>query len=98
MMDSTSTPLTEADVKKAEQRAYSRGYAAGKKRVQVDRLAERLAKEQQAFLDKALLAALPSCIEAQGWTQGAEKISTVSQRVHLAVLFANEALKQRRIL
>lgn len=89
---------TEENLKSAEQRGYGRGYAAGKKRAKADRLAENFRREQQAFLDKALLAALPACIEAQGWKTGDEPITNLPQRVALAVRFANETLKQRRIL
>lgn len=97
MIDSTG-PLDDDEMKKAEQRGYARGYAAGRKRVRADNLAERYHREQQAFLDKALLAALPACIEAQGWKSGGEPITSLPQRVALAVKFANEALKQRRVL
>jgi hypothetical protein len=64
MADSNTTG---DELKKAEKRGYSRGYQAGKKRRQADRLAENYRREQQAFHDKAFLAALPACIEAQGW-------------------------------
>jgi len=80
-----------------EQRGYARGYAAGRKRVQRDRQAERAQAERQAFLDRAFLAALPACIEAHGWTRGGKPITGLDQRVRLAWDAAEQALKQRRI-
>jgi hypothetical protein len=79
-----------------EKRVYARGYAAGRKRVQRDRLAERMQAERQAFLDRAFLAALPACIDAQGWTRGEKPITTLDERVRLAWDAAESALKQRR--
>jgi len=88
----------EADLKKAEQRGYSRGYQAGKKRVQTERLAERLAKEQQAFLDKAFLAAVPFAMQQSNWKHGEKPINTIAERVDLAWDVAEAALKRRRYL
>ena len=53
-----------------EKRAYQRGYAAGLRRKKRLISAEVARRERQAFLDKAFLAALPACIEAQGWKTG----------------------------
>lgn len=98
MTDSAPVQITDADLKKAEHNGYARGYYAGRQKRKAEQVAARHLREQQAFLDKALLAALPACIQAQGWKTGDEPITNVPQRVALAVKFANEAMKQRRIL
>lgn len=79
-----------------EQRAYSRGYAAGKRRKTAERRAEHERAKQQAFWDRAFLAALPVAAVAQRWKVDGKPITTVEQRVSLAKSFATEALKQRR--
>ena len=79
-----------------EKRAYQRGYAAGLRRKKRLISAEVARRERQAFLDKAFLAALPACIEAQGWKTGDGKpITTRDDRIRLARGFAIEALRQR---
>lgn len=79
----------------AEKAAYQRGYAAGKRRKARTISAEARLREERAFLDRAFLAALPAAIEAQGWKRGEKPITTLKDRVSLAVDFAREALKQR---
>lgn len=98
MIDSPVATYTEADVKKAEYKGYSKGYQAGKRRRRVDDAAERNRRERQAFLDKALLALLPACINAENWKIGDRLAVNAEQRVRLAVLLADQALKQRRVL
>lgn len=85
--------MSDEEIKAAELRGYARGYQAGKKRLKVDITKERLERERDAFRRRAFLAALPSCIDAQGWKRGDEPINTVEQRVRLANSFAKEALK-----
>lgn len=87
----------EGDIKKAEHRAYARGYQAGRKKAKIERSAEHAQKERQAFLDKAFLSALPVCISGQGWINSkGQKITNLIDRTTLAWNFAQEALKQRR--
>lgn len=78
-----------------EKRAYSRGYAAGRKRVRVDRSNDQKYREQQAFLDKAFLAALPALIAGGAWKTGETLHDSVDGRVLMAWRFAKQALKQR---
>lgn len=78
-----------------DQKAYSRGYAAGRRRVKSDRIDEQRYRERQAFLDKAFLAALPALINGQTWKAGDKEYSSVAGRVEMAWKFAREALKQR---
>lgn len=98
MIDSKPASITDEDLKKAEHNGYARGYAAGRRKRKADDVAERYRREQQAFLDKAYLAVLPTCMDVQGWKVGDKPVTDAKERVHLAVLFANEALRQRRIL
>lgn len=87
--------------KSAEARGYSRGYAAGRRKRDAGRERERRAREEQAFLDRAFLAALPVCINASGWTKTVKgekvAINNLADKTELAWDFAREALKQRRL-
>lgn len=78
-----------------EQRGYSRGYAAGRKRVEHELSADDIRRQRQAFLDKAFLAALPVAINGN-WTRGEAKITTTKDCVSLAWEIAEDALKARR--
>lgn len=79
-----------------EKKGYARGYIAGRKRMQKDIATEQRQSERQAFLERAFLAALPACVDAQGWSRGTAPISSMDARVQLAWDFATQALKQRR--
>lgn len=82
---------------KEEQRAYQRGYQAGIRRLKREHAAAKAAAEERAFRDRAFLAALPACINAQGWQTGdGKQITTLPQRTSLAWSFAKESVKQRR--
>jgi hypothetical protein len=87
---------TTDEIKKAELRGYSRGYAAGKKKVKIERSAEQRRAEQQAFLDKAFFAALPFAATQSTWRHGEKPINTITERVALAWDFAESSLRQRR--
>ncbi len=80
----------------AEKRGYGKGYAAGLRRKQRNIDEEKRSRARAEFFNRALLAALPACIAAQGWKRGTEPINNIPQRVSLAVDFADEALKRRR--
>lgn len=86
----------EDNIKKTERQAYARGYAAGRRKAKIERSADQVRKERQAFLDKAFLAALPFAMEQTKWTIGDKPISTSEERVELAWRVAARALKQRR--
>jgi hypothetical protein len=90
----------EDENKKAEHRAYARGYQAGRKKAKIERTAEQAQKERQArlqaFLDKAFLAALPFAMTQTTWSLEGKAISTPDERVELAWRVAVRALKQRR--
>lgn len=78
-----------------DKKAYSRGYAAGRRRLKADLAEERRARERQAFLDKAFLAALPALINGTAWKTGEVLHDGVAGRVLMARKFAIEALLQR---
>lgn len=84
------------EIKRAEQRGYSKGYASGRKRLKLEdqRAAER-AKENE-FYNQALVALLPTCMRVQGWRFGEVEVKNVADRVKLANYFAEEAVKYRR--
>lgn len=86
----------EDENKKVEHRAYARGYQAGRKKAKIERTADQVQKERQAFLDKAFLAVLPFAMTQTTWTIGDKPISTAEERVELAWRTAVRALKQRR--
>jgi hypothetical protein len=88
--------MSALDNKQAEQRGYSRGYVAGRKRLKADESAEHLRRERQAFLDKAFLATLPMALEQSTWTRGDKPIKKLKDRVQLAWEIAEAALLSRR--
>jgi len=81
-----------------ENAAYSRGYAAGKRRRLRDIQSERLRDKERAFLERAFLALLPTAMQVENWTLGKEKISTGAQRVKLARIWAQKANSERYLL
>lgn len=84
------------EIKAAEQRGYSKGYVAGKKRRQRDDADRVRYRAMNAAWDRAFLAALPACIAADGWTIGENQIRSLEDRTKLAANFANEAMKHMR--
>lgn len=94
---------TDDDIKAAEKRGYSRGYQARELRMKREALEakdrrerERERRVENAFRDRAFLAALASLINAHGWTTGGKPINSIESRTRLAWNVAKEALKQRR--
>lgn len=81
------------DIKAAEKRGYSKGYAAGRRRKARDLSDQRRRTEREAFRRRAFLAALPACIAAQGWKRGDKPIASVDDRAQLAWDFAAAAVK-----
>ena len=86
--------------KEAEKHAYSRGYQAGRHRLQSDveraeRERSRVAAERE-FWERAFLAALPCAFVADGWKRGEKPINSSTERVELAAGFADYAVESRR--
>lgn len=88
--------MNDDAIKAAEKRGYARGYQAGKGRRKADADREQRRKADQAFLERAFIAALPACIQVQGWSRGDAPIKSLPDKTRLAWDFAEEALKQRR--
>lgn len=86
--------MSEQDpIKAAEQRGYARGYIAGRKRADRDEQEQERLEKREEFRRQAFLAALPSCILAQGWKRGDVAITSAKGRTRLAWEFADEAMK-----
>lgn len=80
-----------------EKRAYQRGYAAGKRRVEKIVNEEVQWERGSQFWREALLAAIPFAMTAS-WKRGGEAISTIESRVQLARSVADAALMQAESL
>ncbi len=79
-----------------DQRAYNRGYAAGRKRRARDGEEERRRARIDAFFLRAMLVALPACMTMSGWKNTKangeqEPITNLDQRTELARKFARKA-------
>lgn len=83
-------------IKQAEQRGYTRGYNAGRKRQQTDIKQAQKMKRMAYRWNQAFLAALPACIIAQNWKVGGKPIASLTERTALARDFADEAIKHMR--
>lgn len=83
------------EIAAAKKRGYSRGYAAGKRRRHSEIDSERRRREQQAFLDRVFIAMLPAAMAAQGWKIGDAPVTSSEDRIKLARIWAEKALKQR---
>lgn len=79
----------------AAKRGYAKGYRAGCKRGEIEGRRQVVFKEQQEFIDRAFLAALPAAMQATGWIRGDKEIRNIDERVALASDFARAALKLR---
>lgn len=86
-----------------EKRAYSRGYAAGRKRVETEEQAEQRRKEwlaesaaRRRFRQDAFLAALQGTIAKGGWGTGDEPWKNTRDYVRGCWNFADEACRQNK--
>lgn len=77
-----------------EQRAYSRGYAAGLRRKKREGQADAMERKKNAFWQRAFLSALPFAMAATNWKRGEQPIQTIEDRVRLASEVADEAVKK----
>ena len=90
--------MADADeIKAAERRGHTRGYQSRGRRIKRENEAARLRRERQAFLDRAFLAIMPAAMNAQGWKFGDKPITSMEDRVSLAAMWAEHALRQRPI-
>lgn len=80
-----------------ESKDYARGYAAGRKRQEVDVDREKRQQRENENWNRAFLAALPGCMNDLNWTDGnGKKLTSVVDRTWLATRFADEAMKHMR--
>ena len=87
--------MIDKQLKAALDRAYSKGYRAGEKRKQREISAEVARREEQALLDRAFFAVLPTAMTVQGWSYGTVQITSVSDRIKLAKEWAVSAISGR---
>lgn len=87
--------MADDDIKAAERRGYSKGYTAGKRRKEKLITREQIKAQQQQFIDRAFIAALPAAMDVQGWKRGEKPITSLEDRVQLAADFAREAFRRR---
>ncbi len=88
--------MNDSVEKLAERRGYAKGYAAGNARKKRETQHAEKIKQENAFWQRAFLAALPAAFAANNWTRGDKAIKTLSDRVRLASETADEALKAAR--
>lgn len=81
----------------SEVRAYSRGYAAGKRRKNREVSDEVRCRREDAMWLRFMGDALAACIRTDGWKRGDQPISDVPSRTMLAADFADEAVKLARL-
>lgn len=82
----------EDDIKRAEQLGYSKGYQAGKKRKYKVETYEQRNRKENAFWQRAFIAALPAAFAAEGWSRGEKQITALEDRVRLAADTADHSL------
>lgn len=85
--------MGDEKLKEAELRGYGRGYQAGKRKKSKDITQEARMRKENAFWQRAFLAALPAAFSAQNWTRGEKPITSLADRVRLAAETADEAMK-----
>ena len=78
------------------QAEYHKGYRAGLRRKVRELSAEERRRRENAFWQRAFIAAIPATIEVSGWKRGSAEITTLADRMVLASEAADEALKLAR--
>lgn len=79
-----------------ENKAYQRGYRAGRQTAKERRAVERIRREKQAMLDRIYLAVLPEALTANIDRNGVP-IKTSSDRIGVAAEWTEIAIKKRPI-
>lgn len=89
--------MSVSEATKSEaQRQYSRGYAAGRKRLKSDMEKERRRATDEEFWDATFQAVSAAAFQCQGWSRGETPITSLNDRVDLAADWADRAVKVRR--
>jgi hypothetical protein len=89
--------VSQEDIAAAERRGYSRGYAAGQKRLEHDSELQAARRDRQAFMDRAFLACIPFVMDYRltGWKRGDRLVQTLDDRAWLAAQMAEAMAKAR---
>lgn len=80
-----------------ENKAYQRGYRAGRQTAKERRAVERIRREKQAMLDRIYLTLLPVAMTVEGWLIDGKPVKSTVDRVRTAELWAAHAIKRRPI-
>ena len=78
------------------QAEYHKGYRAGLRRKVRELSAEEQRRRENAFWQRAFIAAIPATMQVLGWKRGTADISGLTDRMVLASEAADEALKLAR--
>lgn len=85
--------MPDDEIKKAELRGYSKGYAAGKRGKKFAISSEAIRAKKNACWNRAFIAALPAAFNAEGWVRGGKPIKTLDDKMKLAAETADAAIK-----
>ena len=91
-MDDEKTDVEQNAISTAEQRGYSRGYYAGRRRMIADHRQLDFSEKKADFWREVFVTVLAEVVNGHGWKSGDTPITTVSERVSLAADFADEAV------
>ena len=89
---------SKAQLKKAEQNGYSRGYQAGKRKGTVQKIIEKIETPHEIRMhqqrhDRLMIDAMKFCIkECSGWQIDQEKVSTMGDYAKLAKVMVDNVI------
>ncbi len=90
----TTPSLPEPDeIKAAEARGYSKGYATGMRRQEREQAAAEREQRRDALWQKFLAASIDFAFTQSTWSQGTKPINSIDERMELARLMADAAFK-----
>lgn len=84
------------NIKKIEGRAYAKGYAAGRRRVESDIEREIRQERDRIRWDAYFCAALQGTLMNSGWQTGGKRWESDTDYVKGCARFADEAMKHAR--
>ena len=76
----------------AEKRGYAKGYRAGRHKRAREVSHEKRRRQENAFWQRAFVAAIPSFMVADNWTVDGKPVATLSARIDLAAQAADLAV------
>lgn len=74
---------------------YAKGYRAGQRRLDREVREEELRRDARLFADRMHTEMVVFCMSAKNWIRDGKPVDTGEERVDLAVVLANHALKGR---